>query len=117
MKPILLLAFLCAATAASADIDGKWQLTYTTSNGLRREALLDLKTEGATLAGALSSDRGTARIESGEIKGNEISFTLLRKGNGDEIQVRFTGTLREGALELTMQFGNREPVKVHGRRL
>jgi len=38
------LVILCAATAWAADVDGRWQLTYTTGNGLQREAMLELKT-------------------------------------------------------------------------
>ena len=111
------LVLLCAATAWAADVDGSWQLTYTTGNGLQREAMLELKTVDGKLSGTLSSDRGSARIEAGAINSDSIWFSLLRKGNGDEIKVEFKGTIENGGLKLNMQFGKREPVTVVGRRI
>ena len=66
MKRVISI-LLCAAVAAAADVSGTWKLVYTTENGLNREAILDLKVEGDKLAGSVSSERGTARIESGKI--------------------------------------------------
>jgi hypothetical protein len=112
-----LLFLLCGAAAWAADIDGEWKLVYTTGNGLQREAILEVKTEDGKLGGKVSSDRGTALIESGAVNRDEISFSLLRKGNGDEIKVEFTGKIEDGVLKLNMQFGKREPIAVVGRRI
>jgi hypothetical protein len=112
-----LLFLLCGTAAWAADIDGKWKLVYTTGNGLQREAILEVKTADGKLDGKVSSDRGTAVIESGAVNGDEISFSLLRKGNGDEIKVEFTGKIEDGVLKLNMQYGKREAVAVIGRRI
>ena len=113
----VLLILLCGAAGWAADIDGKWKLIYTTGNGLQREAILEVKMEGGKLAGKVSSDRGAALIDAGEVNQDEISFSLLRKGNGDEIKVEYTGKIEDGMLKLTMQFGKRQPVAVLGRRI
>jgi hypothetical protein len=108
---------LCASLAASAaDAGGVWKLAYTTENGLRRESKLDLKVEGGSLAGTLSSERGMARIESGKINGDEIGFDLIRKSNNDEITVHFKGRIEGDTMKLTMQYGKRDPVAVTGTR-
>ena len=112
-----LFILLLGTAACAADIDGKWKLIYTTGNGLQREAILEVKAEDGKLGGKVSSDRGTAPIEAGAINLDEISFNLVRKGNGDEIKVEFRGKIEDGVLKLTMQFGKREPVVVLGRRI
>jgi hypothetical protein len=115
LKALLLLG--CGAGVWAADVTGKWKLVYVTANGLQREAMLELKTEENKLVGSLSSERGTARIDAGTVKQDEISFSLLRKSNGDEIEVEYKGKIEDGVLKLTMRFRNREWVAVTGRRM
>jgi hypothetical protein len=113
----LAAVLLFASFAHAADIAGPWKLTFTTENGLTREATLDLKMDGDRLTGTLASDRGTARIEEGRIRGDEVSFSLLRRGNGDEIKVTYRGKVEGTTMRLTMQYGRREPVAVVARRI
>jgi hypothetical protein len=113
----LALVLMFASLAHAADIAGPWKLTFTTENGLTREATLDLKVDGDHLSGTLASDRGTARIEEGKVSGNEVSFSLLRRGNGDEISVTYRGKIEDATMKLTMQYGRREPVAVVARRI
>ena len=113
LVPIL----LCASMAASAaDVGGIWKLAFTTANGLTRESKLDLKVEGDSLAGTVSSERGTARIEKGKISGDEIAFDLIRNSNNDEITVHFKGRIEGDTMKLTMQYGKRDPVAVIGKK-
>ena len=107
---------LATISASAADIAGTWKLTYTTENGLSREATLDLKLEGDRLSGTLASDRGKAQIETGKIGGDEVSFSLLRLGNGDEITVKFWGKVEGATMKLKMQYGSRQPVDIAARR-
>jgi hypothetical protein len=117
MMRTALLILLCVDAARAADIDGKWKLVYITENGLHRESLLEVKEEGGKLSGKVSSDRGTALVDTGAVNRDQVSFSLLRKGNGDEIRVEYTGRLEDGVLKLTMRYGKREPVAVVGRRM
>jgi hypothetical protein len=116
MRTALLLVF-CVGAARAADIDGKWKLLYITENGLHRESTLEVKEDGGKLSGKVSSERGTALIDTGAVNQNQISFSLLRKGNGDEIRVEYTGRIEDGVLKLTMRYGKREPVAIVGRRM
>lgn len=109
------LEFVTAPPAAN-PITGLWKIASKMPNGLLREATLDLKVNGGKLSGTLRSDRGVAPITSGEVRGNEISFTILRKGNNDEISVRYSGSLDGDRLYLKMFFGDRQPVEVLGSR-
>ncbi len=116
MKLAIPILWLASLAASAADADGIWDLTYTTANGLRRESKLELKVDGDSLAGSLSSDRGMARIESGKISGDDIAFDLVRKSNNDEITVHFKGRIEGSAMKLTMQFGKRDPVTMIGKK-
>jgi len=116
MKRAALIALFTSLVAAAADVAGAWKLAYTTENGLRREAVLDLKQEGDKLAGSVSSDRGMARIEDGKISGDEIWFDLIRKSNGDEIKVHYNGKVDGATLKLKMQIGRRDPIEITARK-
>jgi hypothetical protein len=116
MKRVLAILLFVSLAASGADLSGVWKLTYITENGHQRESKLELKVEGDSLTGTFSSERGTARIESGKINGDEITFDLVRKSNNDEITVHFKGKVEGGAMKLTMQFGQRAPVAIVGTK-
>ena len=107
---------MATLASSAAAITGMWKLAYTTENGLTREATLDLKLEGDRLSGTLVSDRGTAQVETGKVCGEDVSFSLLRLGNGDEITVNFWGKVEGATMKLKMQYGRRQPVDVLARR-
>jgi len=107
---------LFTGLASAADPGGVWNLAYATGNGHQRESKLDLKAEGDRLEGTLSSERGTARIESGKINGDEIAFDVVRKSNNDEITVHFKGKVEGGMMKLSMQYRQRAPVTIAGNK-
>jgi hypothetical protein len=117
MKSLAVALLLATFAASAADLTGQWKLAYTTENGLTREATLDLKLEGDRLSGTLASDRGKALIETGNVSGEDVSFSLLRKGNGDEIPVNFSGKVEGATMKLKMQYGKRQPVDIIARRI
>ena len=117
MKSLAMLLLFGAVAASGAGIAGTWKLTYTTENGLTREATLDLTQAGDRLSGTLASDRGKAQIDTGKVSGDEISFSLIRLGNGDEIKVNFSGRVEGATMKLKMQYGQRQPVDIAARRI
>ena len=117
MKSLAVILLFATLAASAADIAGTWKLTYTTENGLTREATLDLKLEGDRLSGTLASDRGKAQIETGKLSGDEVSFSLLRLGNGDEITVNFWGKVEGATMKLKMQYGQRQPIDIAAKRI
>jgi hypothetical protein len=116
VKRVLFILLFARLVLSAADPSGVWQLAYTTENGHVRESKLDLKVEGDSLIGTLSSERGTAKLENGKISGNEIGFDVVRKSNNDEITVHFKGKVEGGTMKLTMQFGNRAAFTLLGKK-
>lgn len=116
MKLAASILLFGALAAQGADPAGVWDLVYTTANGMKRESKLELKAQGDRLEGTLSSDRGTARISSGKITGDEIAFDLVRNSNNDEITVHFKGRIDGSTIRLTMQYGARVSVVITGRK-
>jgi hypothetical protein len=116
MRLTIALVLFVQAAANAADAGGIWNLAYTTPNGMKRESRLELKVQGNTLTGSLSSDRGTARFDGGKISGDEVAFDLIRNSNNDEITVHFKGKIEGNTMKLTMQYGTREPVTVIAKK-
>jgi hypothetical protein len=94
----------------AADLSGIWLGTAAT--GGRRNQMQDfafqLIQKGPTLTGKLYLDNGgSTPILKGTIDGDRIAFQVIaREQAGNEINqsvFRFTGTLKDGELELTRE--------------
>jgi hypothetical protein len=108
---VALLLFCPFAPAAIADA---WKLSYRMPDGYSHQSVLELQVTGGTVAGKIASKRGSAPISSGRMNGNEIWFTVLRRGNGDELPVEFNGTIDEDTIKLRMQYRDHDPVEITG---
>lgn len=108
----LIFSLLLVLPVLAADFAGPWKFSYRTSSGITREGKFDLRINGDQVTGTITSDRGTANIESGRIYGNEISFRLIRHSSYDDIEVRYEGKLDGGTLKLTMQYGTHAPIAI-----
>jgi len=108
----LIFSLLFGLSALAADFAGPWKFSYRISSGITREGKFDLRINGDQVTGTITSDRGTANIESGQIHGNEISFRVVRHSNYDDIEVRYEGKLDGGTLRLKMQYGTHDPIAI-----
>ena len=103
LTPLLALA-TCAlfslgiAQAGAADASGKW--TWSTpgrQGGEPRKMTLTLKADGEKLTGKLAMPArggGEARetdISDGKVKGDEISFNIVREMNGNKMTAKYSG--------------------------
>ena len=113
---LLALCFVVSAVAAAADVGGLWKTSYTMPDGLAHESILDLQVAGEKLTGKITSKRGTAAIDEGTVRGSDIQFTVIRRGNGDEIRVDFTGKVQGDTMTLRMKYRDREPVEISAKR-
>lgn len=104
------------AVLAPAGIADTWTLSYRTPDGYSHQSTLDLQVAGGKVEGKISSKRGAAPITSGKISGDNVSFTILRRGNGDELPVEFTGAIDGDTIRLRMQYRDHEPVEITGTR-
>ncbi|MBL8218942.1 MAG: polysaccharide deacetylase family protein [Bryobacterales bacterium] len=105
-----------AAPSEPENVSGTWTLSYRTRSGLERSATLTLEQKGGELSGTLRSERGSTPLTAGQVEGNQVRLSIVRKGNGDEVPVSAEGTLREGVLYLWMQFRGGEPLAAIGKR-
>ena len=92
---LLALIFAFASLCLAADISGKWKADYTSPDGTARTSTFDFKVDGANLTGKLISARGDAEIKDGKIKGDEVSFTVIRNFNGDDVKITYNAVAED----------------------
>lgn len=109
MKRIAVLALLLAATLCAADISGKWKGTAEGPNGAI-ERTFTFKVDGSKLTGETESQMmGKATITDGEIKGDNISFSINANFQGNEMKLDYKGKIAGDEIKLTVNFGNGGP--------
>jgi hypothetical protein len=71
------------------------------------EMILDLKASGSKLTGTFENTQmpGAIEIKDGKIEGNKISFDYVRQMNGQDFQVKWTGTLSGDEIQLKRELG------------
>ena len=94
---ICTLSALFAISASAAGIDGKWVGTVGQS-----EITFEFKADGDKLTGTLNNAAapGGTEIKDGKIKGDEISFHVVRTLNEAETKVEWTGKVVGDELKL-----------------
>jgi hypothetical protein len=100
--------FVLASMAASAfagDPTGKWKATYDTPNGQTVESTFDLKADGSTLTGIVTGRRGESKIEEGKVDGDNVSFSVTRNFNGQDVKLLYKGKIEGDDLKLNVSFG------------
>ena len=87
MKLIRLLsaATVLAALLLAADINGTWKYSFTTPDGQTRQGSMTLKADGDKVTGNVASARGESQIKEGTIKGDDLTFSVIRNFGGDDI--------------------------------
>jgi hypothetical protein len=105
MKLFVLFA-LFALCALAADVTGTWKGSMETPNG-SREVTLNLKADGAALTGTMSGRQGETPIQDGKVKGDNISFYVVRKFQDNEFKMEYKGKLKGDELKLDVSMGER----------
>ena len=109
---VLALGFIGSTRAQDkkADANGTW--TWTTpgrNGGPDRKMSLKLKAEGDKVTGKLSAPaRGgevrETEIKDGQIKGDEVSFKIVRQVNGNEMTTKYHGKISGDTLKGKVEF-------------
>jgi hypothetical protein len=66
------------------------------------------KADGAKLTGSVAGRQGDTEIQDGKIDGENISFTVVRSFNGNEMKQNYTGVLKGGELKLKTKMRDNE---------
>jgi autotransporter translocation and assembly factor TamB len=97
MRTFVLLASLCVlacllvSTAFAADVTGKWTAQVPGRQGNMQEMTINLKADGSTLTGSITTPRGDMDIKDGKIDGNNISFSQTFERGGNSMTILYKG--------------------------
>lgn len=105
MRRLLAALAFAAIALPAADVSGIWLGSATTG---RRNLVSDFGFQfvqkDAKLTGKVYLDYGSTPILNGAVEGDKITFEIVaREQNGNEISetvFRFTGTIKEGEIEI-----------------
>jgi hypothetical protein len=101
----LVLFVLALATAWAADVSGKWTAEYQSPNGQTRQNTFNFQVKGESLTGTVASTRGESTIEEGKVKGDEISFTIIRNMGGNNVKFAYQGTISGDEIKFKVTVG------------
>jgi hypothetical protein len=94
MKAMLSMALVlgvCGLAGAADEVDpvGTWQCKYVI--GKERRVTLTITKDGDKLAGTMSwSDQRDEKLKDVKLKGNTLTFSVVRKGMDAEFPLAFT---------------------------
>ena len=99
----ILFLVLAAMTAFAADVSGKWVAQVPGRNGQTREVTFNLKADGGSLTGSVTTMRGDSPISDGKIDGDNISFTQTLERNGNSMKLIYKGKISGDEIKFTRQ--------------
>ena len=101
---IFALGFI--AQVHAADASGTWSWTTPGRNGGEgRKMTLKLKVDGEKLTGAVTmpgrqgGDPVETAISDGKVKGDEITFNVVREFGGNKMTVKYSGKVSADAIK------------------
>ena len=100
---LALLMCILALTAWGADATGKWTAEMAGRNGNTRQVTMNLKVDGAKLTGTIGGARGDTDITDGKVDGDEISFSVVREFNGNQMKLNYKGKVTDNEIHFTVQ--------------
>lgn len=106
---LLVFLFLLVASlpAFAGDVNGTWKGSYPGRDGQTRESTITLKAEAEKLTGSVSGRGGDAAIKEGTVKGNDLSFSVVRSFGGNDVTVKYTGKLSGEEIQFKVEAGER----------
>ena len=101
---ILTVALALFTTGAfAADITGKWTAETKGRDGETRTQTFDLKQDGSTLTGTVSTQMGESKISDGKVDGDNISFVVKMERNGNEMKMPYTGKISGNEIQFKVE--------------
>jgi hypothetical protein len=101
-----ILALTLVSVAFAVDINGKWKGSFEGGQGGGVEQSFTFKVDGEKVSGTMSDPMmGEAKITEGTLKGDDISFTVVGKGEMGEMTIKFKGKVKSAdEMNLTLSF-------------
>ena len=84
-----------AATAYAADnaAVGKWTWSFTPPSGQEMTQALIIKQDGDKLTGVISARTRETPVEDLQVKGDDLSFKVVRERNGTKTETKYSGKI------------------------
>ncbi len=86
----------------AADPTGKWAASLPGRNGNTMTMNFDLKADGDKLTGSVSGMRGDTPITDGKIDGDNVSFSVVREFNGNQMKQNYKGVIEGDTIHFTV---------------
>ena len=102
---------LLAVAAFAADITGKWKSEAPGRDGTPMTTNYTFKVDGDKLTGTVSGRQGNTEITEGKIKGDEISFVVVRTFQGEERKIEYKGKVSGDEIKLSITFSPDRPAR------
>ena len=103
------LLALASLMAFAADVTGKWA-SEPPAGGKGGPQTLTLKQDGTKLTGTLEGGRGgAAELSNGSVDGDKVSFEVKRQVQGNDVVIKYTGTVSGSEMKLSFEMGGRGP--------
>jgi hypothetical protein len=91
---------------------GEWKLAAETPSGNTNELILKLVKEGESVKGTMKSEQfGEFEVSDIEIKSTQLTFTVIRKADGNDVRIDYIIEPRADKLKGSMRF-NENPNRV-----
>jgi enterochelin esterase-like enzyme len=114
---LTLVALPCLALAA--DVTGTWKAEFDSQIGFQKYTYA-LKQDGTNLTGKANSEvndqKHEAELKEGRIDGDKIAFVEMLNFQGNDIRIRYTGTISSNELKLTREVGTFAKEEIVARR-
>src|SRR5262245_12478388 len=104
---LCVVALLTTLTVFAENVAGTWKGSYPGRDGQTRESTIMLKAQGEKLTGTVSGQRGESEIKDGIIKGDDISFSVVRNFGGNDVTVKYKGKVVGDAIQFKVEAGER----------
>jgi hypothetical protein len=103
-RSMVAMLLLAACTLAS-DIDGVWMGQQAGRRGDSEDLAFRFKLEGQALTGKMFGDEFDLPLSEGTFSGDQIRFTVTTNNyyNGTKTKFIYTGTIKDGVLELVRE--------------
>jgi hypothetical protein len=116
MLKLVGLLIISALMAFGADVTGSWKAEYTTPDGTQRQSTFNLKADGDKLTGKVVSAMGETDIQNGSIKGDDVSFSVVRNFNGNDVTLKYSGKVSGDEMKLKVSFNDEQSFDIVAKR-